>query len=148
MMNTAESHPAICLEGVQLFTGAERVPGEYHEVAVLNSRGDAGMTSTEGMIKSQRKKAAALAGHGGARVEMLGGGGAPGVTRPPGGRLGTCHRTRNPRQARAASTDAPAAGTRRRRVGGPRCAAPGTDTPSPSAPNPSARIGWPKVIAG
>ena len=64
MMNTAESHPAICLEGVQLFTGAERVPGEYREVAVLNSRGDAEMTSAEGMIKSQRKKAAQLGANG------------------------------------------------------------------------------------
>jgi hypothetical protein len=73
MMNTAESHPAICLEGVQLFTGAERVPGEYHEVAVLNSRGDAGMTSAEGMIKSQRKKAAALAGPRGRASRNAGG---------------------------------------------------------------------------
>ena len=30
-----------------------------------------------------------------ARAAMVGGG-APGVTRPPGGRLGTCHRTRSP----------------------------------------------------
>jgi hypothetical protein len=64
LMNSTASHSAVCPEGVRLFTGADRVPGEYEEVAVLTSHGDADMTSEEGMIKSQRKKAAALGANG------------------------------------------------------------------------------------
>ena len=64
LMNSTASRPAICPEAVQLFTGADRVPGEYEEVAVLSSHGDAEMTSDEGMLKSQRKKAAQLGANG------------------------------------------------------------------------------------
>jgi hypothetical protein len=64
MLNTTGTHPAICPEAVQLFTGPDKVPGEYEEVAVLTSRGDADLTSEEGMVKSQRKKAAKLGANG------------------------------------------------------------------------------------
>ena len=64
MLNATASHPAVCPEAVRLFTSADKVPGEYEEVAVLTSRGDADFTSEEGMVKSQRKKAAKLGANG------------------------------------------------------------------------------------
>jgi hypothetical protein len=64
MLNTTAAHPAICANGVRLFTGAEKVPSEYEEIAVLTSKGDADLTSEEGMVKSQRKKAAKLGANG------------------------------------------------------------------------------------
>jgi hypothetical protein len=64
MLNATATRSAICPEAVQLFTGADKVSGEYEEVAVLTSRGDADLTSEEGMVKSQRKKAAKLGANG------------------------------------------------------------------------------------
>src|SRR6476659_8566902 len=92
----------------------------------------------------------ALAGPRGVREGRDGrGGGAPGGTRPP-------RATRylppdlEPRPARAASTDAPAPGTRRRRVEGPRCAAPWRTKTlrAPSHKPFPARAFCPLVIAG
>ncbi len=64
MLNASAKLPPICPEGVQLFTGAEKVGQQYHEIAVLTSNGDADMTSAEGMANSQRKKAAKLGANG------------------------------------------------------------------------------------
>ena len=47
-----------------MFTGAEKVGQQYHEIAVLTSNGDADLTSAEGMANSQRKKAAKLGANG------------------------------------------------------------------------------------
>lgn len=54
----------VCPEGVALFTTAERVGSAYTEVAILNSTGESGMTSEEGMYNSMRKKAASLGANG------------------------------------------------------------------------------------
>ena len=64
VLDSSAQHPAICPEAVRLFTGADKVPGEYGEVAVLTSKGDVDLTSEEGMVKSQRKKAAKLGANG------------------------------------------------------------------------------------
>src|SRR5215208_8268219 len=60
VLNPEAQRSPICADGVQLFTSAEKIGKEYHEVAVLNSKGDGDMTSEEGMANSQRKKAAKL----------------------------------------------------------------------------------------
>ena len=64
VLNPSAQYPPICTEGVLLFTGADKVGREFHEVAVLTSRGDSDWTSEEGMINSQRKKAAKLGANG------------------------------------------------------------------------------------
>jgi len=64
MLNASVKLPPICPEGVELFTGAEKVGRQYHEIAVLTSNGDADLTSAQGMANSQRKKAAKLGANG------------------------------------------------------------------------------------
>jgi|GEM_PF-847562 len=45
---------------VVIYTTAGRVPGEYEEIALLNSKADSASTSEAQMLKSMRKKAAKL----------------------------------------------------------------------------------------
>lgn len=54
----------ICPDGVALFTSPDRVEAEYREVALLNSSGQSGSTSEQGMYDSMRKKAAQLGANG------------------------------------------------------------------------------------
>src|SRR5690242_12949556 len=56
--------PEVCPDGVQLFTSADKVGKDYQEVALLNSKGESGWTSEQGMYNSQRKKAAHLGANG------------------------------------------------------------------------------------
>jgi hypothetical protein len=53
-----------CPDAVMVYTSPERVGKPYREVALLHSKGESGMTSEEGMVKSQRKKAAQLGANG------------------------------------------------------------------------------------
>jgi hypothetical protein len=53
-----------CPEAVTLYSSADKVPGQYREVALLNSTGSTGFTSEGGMVKSMRKKAAAVGANG------------------------------------------------------------------------------------
>ena len=64
VLNPSAQYAPICPEGVQLFTSADKVGKEFHEVAVLNSKGDGDWTSEEGMANSQRKKAAKVGANG------------------------------------------------------------------------------------
>ncbi|HXH05339.1 MAG TPA: hypothetical protein VNI83_01995 [Vicinamibacterales bacterium] len=64
VLNPSVQYPTICPEGVQLFTGPEKVGKEYVEVAVLHSTGESSWTSEGGMFQSQRKKAASLGANG------------------------------------------------------------------------------------
>jgi hypothetical protein len=56
--------PAICPDGVKVFTDSSKVGKPYTEVAVLNSKGDYEYTNESQMIDSQRKKAAKLGANG------------------------------------------------------------------------------------
>jgi hypothetical protein len=64
VLDNSVSYQKICPDGVQIFTSAERVPGPYTEVALLNSKGESSWTSEQGMAHSQRKKAAELGANG------------------------------------------------------------------------------------
>src|SRR5829696_1886740 len=64
VLNPSAQHGPICPEGVQLFTSTDKVGKEFHEVAVLTSKGDSDWTSEHGMANSQRKKAAELGANG------------------------------------------------------------------------------------
>jgi len=64
MLNASLKLPPVCPEAVQLYSSAETVGREYHEIAVLNSTGDYDLTSEAGMANSQRKKAAKLGANG------------------------------------------------------------------------------------
>lgn len=60
---TARLQP-ICPDGVALFTSADRVGKEYREIAILNSSGQSGSTSEQGMYDSMRRKAAEAGANG------------------------------------------------------------------------------------
>lgn len=65
MLNpAAKAHPAICADGVALYTDSSRVGQAYEEVALLNSTGNQSYTSEAGMLNSQRKAAAKLGANG------------------------------------------------------------------------------------
>jgi hypothetical protein len=64
VLDPSVSYQKICPDGVQMFTSAERVPGQYQEVAILNSKGESGWTDEKGMMRSQQKKAASLGANG------------------------------------------------------------------------------------
>ena len=54
----------ICAAGVRVFTDSSKVGQPYHEVALLNSKGDDSETSEGGMIQSQKHKAAEMGANG------------------------------------------------------------------------------------
>jgi hypothetical protein len=64
VLDSSVSYQKICPDGVQIFTSAERVPGPYQEVALLNSSGESGWTTEKGMAHSQQQKAAQLGANG------------------------------------------------------------------------------------
>ncbi len=53
-----------CADGVKIYSTPSAVGGEYKEVALLNSTANTGLTSEAGMLKSMRKKAAAVGANG------------------------------------------------------------------------------------
>ena len=53
-----------CADGVKIYSTPSAVEGEYKEVALLNSTANTGLTSEAGMLKSMRKKAAAVGANG------------------------------------------------------------------------------------
>ena len=54
----------VCPNAVQIFTDSSRVGAPYVEVTILNSKGESGWTSGQGMYESQRDKAADLGANG------------------------------------------------------------------------------------
>lgn len=54
----------VCPEGVRIYLAPEDIPDGAVKVALLKSKGDDDFTSAEGMINSQRKKAAQLGANG------------------------------------------------------------------------------------
>jgi hypothetical protein len=53
-----------CADGVMVYTAPDRVGKPYQEIALLNSKGESGLTTEGGMVNSQRKKAAQLGANG------------------------------------------------------------------------------------
>jgi hypothetical protein len=64
LMDASVKLPPICPEGVALFSTTDKVGKDYKEIAILNSTGDANMTSEADMYKSQQKKAASIGANG------------------------------------------------------------------------------------
>ena len=64
VMDVTEKLAPLCPDGVKVFADTSKIGQPYHEVALLNSKGESGSTSEAGMIKSQRKKAAELGANG------------------------------------------------------------------------------------
>ena len=63
MDNTVRLAPT-CPDAVKMYTSPSMVGAAYKEVALLNSTGSTGFTSEAGMMKSMRKKAAAVGANG------------------------------------------------------------------------------------
>jgi len=51
-------------DDVVIYTTAAKVPGDYEEIALLNSKADSASTSEAQMFKSMRKKAAKIGANG------------------------------------------------------------------------------------
>jgi hypothetical protein len=64
VMDVTQRYAPLCPDGVKVFSDTSKVGKAYKEVALLNSKGESGSTSEEGMIKSQRKKAAEVGANG------------------------------------------------------------------------------------
>lgn len=58
------SRPVVALDSVVVYRTADRVPGKYEEVALLNSSGSTGWTSEETMYRDMRKRAGLLGANG------------------------------------------------------------------------------------
>jgi hypothetical protein len=56
--------PPIAPDHVTIYLTPDKVPGRYDEVALLSSKGDAGMTSETKMYDSMRKKAGEFGANG------------------------------------------------------------------------------------
>jgi hypothetical protein len=64
VLDPTVKYQKICPDGVEIFTSAQRVAGDYREVALLHSKGESGWTDERQMAASQRKKAAELGANG------------------------------------------------------------------------------------
>jgi hypothetical protein len=64
VLNPSASYQRVCPDGVQIFMTADRVPGDYQEVALLSSKGESSWTDQRQMLNSQRRKAAELGANG------------------------------------------------------------------------------------
>ena len=64
VLNKSLTRPPISKDAVVIYSSAEKVPGKYDEVALLNSRGDAGSTDERKMYESMRSEAAKLGANG------------------------------------------------------------------------------------
>lgn len=53
-----------CEEAVVLYTEPSKVPGEFVELAILNSKGESSWTTESGMYASMRRKAAEFGANG------------------------------------------------------------------------------------
>jgi hypothetical protein len=56
----SSAHAAIPASAVVIYRAANQVPGRYEEIALLNSKGESGLTDESGMFKSMQKKAGEL----------------------------------------------------------------------------------------
>lgn len=64
VLNKSLTRPPIAKDAVIIYSSAEKVPGKYDEVAVLNSKGDESMTDERKMYESMRSEAAKLGANG------------------------------------------------------------------------------------
>lgn len=63
-LNPGIQRAPVCPNAVRIYTDSSRVGDRYVEVAILNSKGESGLTSEQGMYESQRNKAAELGANG------------------------------------------------------------------------------------
>ena len=52
--------PPVAATAVVIYRAASQVPGKYEEIALLNSKGESGLTDEAGMFRSMQKKAGEL----------------------------------------------------------------------------------------
>lgn len=64
MLGGQVAGPALDPNSVAMFRTAAQVPGEYREIALLNSAGDANWTNQNAMYQSMKEEAARLGANG------------------------------------------------------------------------------------
>lgn len=64
VLNKSLTRPPIAKDSVVIYSSADKVPGKYDEVAVLNSKGDESLTDERKMYESMRSEAAKLGANG------------------------------------------------------------------------------------
>lgn len=63
-IGTRTARPAVAPEAVVIYRSADKVPGKYVEVALLNSTAPTGWTNEEAMYRNMRQKAGAIGANG------------------------------------------------------------------------------------
>ena len=63
-LNPGVQRAPVCPNAVRIYTDSSRVGDRFVEVALLNSKGQSGSMSEQGMYESQRRKAAELGANG------------------------------------------------------------------------------------
>jgi hypothetical protein len=64
ILDVTAQHAPICPDGVKLYTDTASIGGPFERVAVLTSTGSSGLTTANGMMNSQRQRAAKLGANG------------------------------------------------------------------------------------
>jgi hypothetical protein len=64
VLDPSVKYQRVCPDAVVIYTAPDKVGKAYREVALLNSKGETSWTSEQGMLNSQRKKAAELGANG------------------------------------------------------------------------------------
>lgn len=59
-----QPYPAVPESSVRVFLDEQEIPGPFERIALLSTRGDAGLTNVGQMIESARKKAASIGANG------------------------------------------------------------------------------------
>ena len=63
-LNTGNTRPPIPPDKVILYTTADKVPGEYEEIALLNAKGSSTWTNENTMYEAMRKSAGKMGANG------------------------------------------------------------------------------------
>lgn len=64
VLDVTAKHAPICPDGVKLYTDTASIGGPFERVAILTSEGSSEWTSANGMLNSQRQRAAELGATG------------------------------------------------------------------------------------
>lgn len=63
-MLSSKTFPPLTPEEVTIYLSEDDIPGEYERIAIINARGDSGMTNERQLYEAVRKRAAKIGANG------------------------------------------------------------------------------------
>ena len=63
-MLSSKTFPPLTPEEVTIYLSEDDIPGEYERIAIINAKGDSGMTNEKQMYEAVRKRAATVGANG------------------------------------------------------------------------------------